>query len=313
MTPADEAVAALAARQYGAFNRAQAFAAGVSGRMIDRRLQHGDWVRLDHGVYGLAHSRGTWLRQLKVAELGATDAAIAGRAAAALHELAGFRPGRPEICVPLTSTTRGRVARVHRYAGARVTTVKGLRCTTIAQTLFDLAACRVAPWAIERAMDDAILTKRLAVDDLEERLSSYRQARRHGLVLMRALVEERAAEGWTPPESELEARAAQVLAQATPGWVRQHPLPFRVAAAGRVDFALPSARLLVEADGRRWHARVDAFDRDRWRDNEATAAGWRVLRFTWVHLTAAPDDCVELVRRTLGYSMMTAMSPLATA
>ena len=41
------------------------------------------------------------------------------------------------------------------------------------------------------------------------------------------------------------------------------------------------------------------FDRDRWRDNEAIAAGWRVLRFTWVHLTAAEADVIDVVRRTL--------------
>jgi hypothetical protein len=117
--------------------------------------------------------------------------------------------------------------------------------------------------------------------------------------LLRALIEERGEEAWTPPESELEVVAGRVLQQVCDGWVRQFPLPFRGPAAGRVDFALPPEQLLVEADGRRWHTRVEDFDRDRWRDNEATAAGWRVLRFTWVHLTTTPDSVVDLVRRTL--------------
>jgi hypothetical protein len=299
VTEADRRIATLAARQYNVFNRDQAFRLGASGRLMAARVRSGDWLLLDASVFGFPGSPGTWHRQLKIAELGTRDAAVAGRSAAVLHDLSGFRPTRPEICVPLTTRAVSRFATAHRYAGAGVTVVDGFRCTTIAQTLFDLAACGVGPWAIERAMDDAILGRRLQVADLEERLDAYRTARRHGAVLMRALIEERREDGWTPPESELEAVAAQVLARACPGWVRQHPLPFCGPAYGRVDFALPEQRLVVEADSRRWHARVADFDRDRWRDNEAVAAGWRVLRFTWVHLTAAADDVVALVRRTL--------------
>ena len=299
VTEADRRIAELAARQHGVFSHDQAFRLGASSRLMATRAREGDWLRFDGRVFGLPGFRGSWHRQLKIAELGSRDAAVASRSAAVLHHLTGFKPWRPEIWVPLTTRSVSRYAVVHRYAGAQLTQVEGFRCTTIAQTLFDLAACRVAAWAIERAMDDAILGNRLTVAALDERLASYAMSRRHGLVLMRAFVEERREEGWVPPESELEALAARVLARATPGWVRQHPLPFRGAAAGRVDFALPGARLLVEADGRRWHARVQDFDRDRWRDNEATAAGWRVLRFTWAHLTAVPDEVVALVRRTL--------------
>jgi len=298
LTQADQVLAVLAARQHGVFNRDQAFAAGASERLIDRRLAEGVWLRFDTNVYGFPHAAGTWQRQLKIAELGMRDAAIAGRSAAVLHDLTGFRPGRPEIAIPLTTRSRSRVAIVHRYAGATTTTVRGFRVTTIPQTLFDLAA-RVPPWVLERAMDDAIAAGRLALADLEERLAFYRGSRRHGMVLVRALILERREDGWTPPQSELEAVAARVLERACSGWVRQFPAPFRAPAGARVDFALPGERLIVEADGRRWHARVADFERDRWRDNEAAAAGWRVLRFTWVHLTATPDAVVDLVRRTL--------------
>jgi hypothetical protein len=299
LTDVDRRLADVAARQHGVFNRDQAFTAGASDRFIRRRLAEGAWVRLDTCVYGTPHAPGTWLRQLKIAELGAKDAAIAGRAAAALHGLTGFRPSRPEIAVPLTTRSRSTLADVHRYAGARTTTVKGFRVTTIAQTLFDIAARRTDPWRLERAMDDALLAGHLILEELEERLVNYRGAHRHGVALMRVFILERREDGWTPPESELEAKAARVLAKACDGWVRQYPLPFRGPIGGRVDFALPSQRLIVEADGRRWHARVADFDRDRWRDNEAVAEGWRVLRLTWAHLEAAEQDVIRLVRRTL--------------
>lgn len=299
VTPADAAIVDLAARQHGVFSRDQAFAAGASERLITRRLAAGDWLRLDRGVYGLRGSRGTWLRQLKIAELGTREAAIAGRAGAALQDLTGFRPCRPEIAVPLTVTSRSAVAVVHRYAGAKVETVKGFRCTTVAQTLFDLASTRTPLLVLERAMDDALVGGRLVVPDLEERLAALHGSHRHGLVVMRAFVEERREDAWTPPESELERVAAAVLGRVTSGWTRQYRAPWAPGGSSRVDFALPRERLIVEADGRRWHARVADFDRDRWRDNEAVAAGWRVLRFTWVHLTAAPDDVVALVRRVI--------------
>ncbi|MBA2281381.1 MAG: DUF559 domain-containing protein, partial [Acidimicrobiia bacterium] len=75
--------------------------------------------------------------------------------------------------------------------------------------------------------------------------------------------------------------------------------PWRQDAPQRLDLLVPERKLIIEADGRRWHTRVADFDRDRWRDNEALAHGYGTLRFTWVHLTCAPDDVASLVLRTL--------------
>jgi very-short-patch-repair endonuclease len=84
-----------------------------------------------------------------------------------------------------------------------------------------------------------------------------------------------------------------------PRIVRQAPFPWRSARPGRVDVLLPDHRLIIEADGRRWHARHADFDRDRWRDNEAVAHGHRVMRFTWVHLHDLPEDVLDLINRTI--------------
>jgi very-short-patch-repair endonuclease len=66
-----------------------------------------------------------------------------------------------------------------------------------------------------------------------------------------------------------------------------------------IDLLLPAHRLIIEADGRRWHTRVQDFDKDRWRDNEAVAHGYRVLHFTWVHLRDLADDVLDVVDRTI--------------
>ena len=39
--------------------------------------------------------------------------------------------------------------------------------------------------------------------------------------------------------------------------------------------------LILESDGRRWHARVADFDRDAWRDMQAAVLGYRVLRWSY--------------------------------
>jgi hypothetical protein len=298
-TDIDRRIEALAGKQFGAFSRQQAFDLGASERFVQRRLASRDWLRPVAAVLVLAHSAGTWKRQCKVAELSVDDSGLAGLAAAALHVLTGFRPGHVELAVPVNSFCTHPFATLHRYAGAEFTVVEGMRVTTIAQTLFDLSA-RVSPWRIERAMDDALLSKRLLVAELEERLRFYGGSRRPGLPRIRPLVQERLEDGWTPPESELEAMLLHVLdgLAGTGPIVRQAPLPWRTAQPGRVDVLLPAHRLIVEADGRRWHTRVDDFDRDKWRDNEATAHGYGVLHFTWVHLRDLADDVADVILRT---------------
>ena len=299
-TEIDQRIGALAARQFGVFSRQQAFDLGASERFVKRRLQDKDWLRPVPAVYALLQSAGTWKRQCKIAELSIDDAAIAGLAAAALHELPGFRAGRVEVLAPVNSYCSHPFATVHRYAGAALTVVDGIRVTTIAQTLFDVAP-RINVWRLERAIDDSLLGKRITVADLDERLAFYSGARRPGLPRIRPLVLERRSAAWAPPESELEAMLAAVLGRlpTAPKVLRQAALPWRSSAPGRVDFLLPDHRIIVEADGRRWHARYEGFDRDRWRDNEAVAHGYAVLRFTWVHLTELADDVVDVINRTI--------------
>jgi hypothetical protein len=299
-TEIDRRIDALAARQFGVFSRQQAFALGASERFVKRRLQDKHWLRPVPAVYVLAHSSGTWTRQCKIGELSVDAAAIAGFAAAALHGLPGFRPGRVELLVPVNSYCTHPFATLHRYAGAALTVVDGIRVTTIPQTLFDLAP-RSNVWRLERAMDDSLLRKRIAVADLDERLRFYAGSRRPGLPRIRPLVLERLDDGWTPPESELEALLAVVLGRipSAPRVIRQAVFPWRAAQNGRVDFLLPDHRLILEADGRRWHARYESFDRDRWRDNEAVAHGYRVLRFTWVHLNDLAEDVLDVITRTI--------------
>ena len=68
---------------------------------------------------------------------------------------------------------------------------------------------------------------------------------------------------------------------------------------GRVDFAWPTRRLVVETDGFAFHADRASYRDDRRRSNALLLAGWRVLRFSWEDVVDRPDEVVATVRAAL--------------
>ena len=292
----DQRIERLARRQCGAFSLSQVRAAGGDDHAVGHRLSLGRWVRLAPAVLALAAAPGTFERQCWAAVLGEPVAAVGGLAAAPVLGFQGFRPGRPEIVVPPGGNARSPLALVHRYDGAAITAVRGLNVTTRAQTLFDIAS-RLSVLRLESTIDDEVLRGRLTIDELEERLAAYEGTRRAGLPLIRSAIEARRADGWVPPASELERRGDRVLRRlrGRPTIVAEASFPWLRRGVGRVDRYLPEAGILVEFDGRRWHARLGDFDADRWRDNQATAAGLVTLRFTWTHLTTRPAEVLSII------------------
>src|SRR5436190_11930568 len=303
----DRAIERLARTQHEAFNRTQARALGFTDRMIQYRIDIGCWIQLAPGIYALASAPPTWKRQYKAAELTHPDAAIAALAAGKLHALEGFRTTGAEIVVPYTSKTRSPIAKVHRGHDVPVTVVDGIRVTTVAQTLLDCLR-RVPLDKLERAMDASLLTGAVTVAELDERRRALDHARRPSISTWRALVDERLEEGWRPPESDLETALWNVLKRlpSEPHLVRQAVMPWWTRGEGRVDVLAPDWRLILEADGRRWHARVRDFDADRWRDNVASAHGYRVLRFTYTHLTKRPTEAASIVEASASWRVTAA-------
>src|SRR5439155_12396545 len=126
------------------------------------------------------------------------------------------------------------------------------------------------------------------------------EGRRPGLPVLRLLIEERRAGAPAPPVSELERLGDRVLRRlsGSPVIIREASFPWLDRGNGRVDRYLPGEGIIVEYDGRRWHARVESFEKDRWRDNQAVAAGLSVLRFTWAHVTLRPRDVLAVIEQT---------------
>jgi len=68
----------------------------------------------------------------------------------------------------------------------------------------------------------------------------------------------------------------------------------------RLDFAYPGHKVLIEVDGRRYHAARRRQKNDMRRDNVMNVRGWTVLRFTWEDVVNDPEYVLDLVRQALG-------------
>lgn len=299
MRSIDTIASRLARRQEGVFSRVQLGRRGVSPDAINRRLRSGTWIGFVPGVYGFPSHDGTWLRQVWIAILAHEGSAAAHETAAALRKWEGFGDGPIHLVLPPGTNARSSVARIHRYEGAKIGLVRGIPATTNAQTAVDLCGSASAA-KVEPAIDRLILTGTLSVDELDERDRFYEHTRRTGHPFFRGLVAERREDAWRPSESALAdvlRRLVRRLGEVDVDW--EPSLPWRPSTGERVDALVRSAGVILESDGRTWHARLRDFDRDRWRDNEAAAHGLVVLRFTFVHLQHRFEECLGLTSETI--------------
>jgi very-short-patch-repair endonuclease len=296
----ERALAEVAGPQHLVFPRQQALAAGFSPSTLKRRVATGRWRRQGRRVYTFGGLTLTWRGRVSAAVLDHPRAAASHRTAAALFGVPGFPPAPIDL-----SVWRGGV---HRHAGAtlhetswlpddHLRVVDGIRCTTLARTIFDLAGTE-RPGRVGRALDNSTNHLGLEVEQLEDVLAAMGRRGRPGTALIRELLDAR-GEGYVATESELEDLLLEVLRE------RGVPLPRRQVhvggdrLVGRVDFAYVPEALIIEADGRRYHTAKLDLDADRARDNELMAAGWRVLRVTWDDLVHRPDRVATMVRTAL--------------
>ncbi len=266
--------------------------------MVERRVEGGGWIRLASGIYALASSPPGWERQLAAAILSRPESLVSGSSAAHLHGFTGFRQGRPVVMVPIDGNARSPIARVIRsrhFAEIEATRVKGFLATSPAETVVTLAG-EIGPHTLEQLVDDCLASKLIEVESLMTTVAARTGQR--GIPVLRRLVEERSADAYQPPTSELERLLYRLLDHPRlPVVTRQFPFPLEVVPM-TVDAYIPVWRLIVEADGRRWHTRKADFERDRLRDNLATSNGVATLRFSYQMLTRQPDQCLQTVLDT---------------
>jgi hypothetical protein len=258
------------------------------------------WTRIKPGTF--------LLPGFAVTPEGLLAAATAALPAVVSHQAAGERYAMPVpsglvvVTVPVRSTNRFPDVVVHQstdLAPDFVTVVNGLPTTTAARTVIDLASVLRRP-RLGRVVEHCLISRIVTWNEL---VGTFRSLARRGKPGVQALrdVLESLGPGLAMAESRLELELIRLLVAAgLPEPQLQYPLPWRTVVAGRIDLAYVSIRVIIEADGRRWHTQLERFEQDRRRDNLATLAGWRVLRFTWEDLTKRPHEIVAQVRAALG-------------
>lgn len=76
------------------------------------------------------------------------------------------------------------------------------------------------------------------------------------------------------------------------GWMLplayQHPV---LDGKYRLDFAFPGRKIAIELDGYEWHSSRTQFTKDRQRQRELEADGWRFIRFSGQEIVKDADEC----------------------
>jgi hypothetical protein len=299
----DRDVAEIARHQYGLITTAQLRGLPLSESSIAQRLAAGRLHRRFRGVYSVGHERlmrqGEWLAAVLAS---GPTAALSHRSAS--HHLELIRES-PKSFVEVTASTRGRRAQagVRLYETTRLppdqfTTYKGIRTTSPARTIADLAA--VAPKRqVERAIGRAEILYFLGVSELLD-AARYRK----GAPAIRAIIGE---PGTTMTRSRLEDDFLSLIASAGLAAPRANE---RIAGM-EVDFVWERQKLIVETDGDENHLARSARHRDRKRDAKLTALGYTVLRFGHEQVVGRPGEVTAAVWSALTGSAAKA-SPEAT-
>lgn len=290
-----------ARRRHGVFSVEEVHRAGGDRWLIGRRVRSGRWERLSSRVLGIPGSPETLRRNLTAAQLHDPVAVGSHTAAAALHRFILVPRPRPEVTSDYAGKQRSPFAAVHvsiDLTDDDVVEVDGLRVTSIARTAADLLTVRSRP-RVERIVDDLLSGGRLTLDELKATHDRYARGGRPTTVAMREIIAARGP-GWIAPGSVLEAEALDLIrAAGLPEPDRQYQLPGWGDGPALADLAWPAWRVIVELDGRRWHARDAAHQIDRERDNAVVLAGWSPFRFTAAHVRDRPGYVTTTLRRAL--------------
>lgn len=271
----------VGAAQHGVAARAQLPGRGVGPHVIDRLVRTARLIVLRRGLYQIGP-----LPMERAAEYSAVlacgpEGRLSHVSAAALRRLLDNTGTRRPVEVTMPRRRRRRIegVRIHRVRDllpAEVTTVDGIPVTTPARTLLDIVG-RLTEREVEQALAKALRLSLVTRQEMDRMLD--RHPRHRGAPLLRQLLHAEGGPSFT--RSEGEEKLLEITRTA------RLPRPeLNVGVLGHeVDFLWRSERVAAEVDGYAFHASARSFASDRQRDAELTAAGYRVLRFTWADLT----------------------------
>jgi hypothetical protein len=285
----------VAARCGGICTAGQAGELGISRRQLSDAVAMGLLARLHPGIYWIGAGSPP-----AAARIHAAVAAV-GSTAVASHESALFLAGidgvpfHPAVTVPPGGRANQAGIRVHRFgdlAPSHRRVVGGIPTTTLERAMVDIVSV-VSTSRAEWLFDRLTIVERRTTPARIAR--TFRQCNRRGRPRVGTLVALLGAHqpGVAVPRSSLERRVdGLILRSGLPSPAHEHPLPTDGRPEGCVDRAWIDARIILEIDGRPWHARERDMARDRRRDRMAAAQGWVVLRVLDEEVASLPDEVI---------------------
>jgi hypothetical protein len=298
----DGELAAVASKQDGVISLAQLQASGISQRAASHRAEVDRLHRIHRGVYAVGHEaigqRGPLLAAVLACGPGS---AISHLSAAALWGMRDPAPLIIDVIVPCETGRKvdGIRARRCRYPTPDELTARdGIPCTTPSRTLVDLAGT-LGQTSLRRVVEQAAVVSLLDIAALDVAMAQARG--RRGIPALRVIVA-----SWRSEDEELPLLRSLLEARVLPALVETGvPRPrcnAKLTIDGErleVDLLWEKERLVIETDGEETHRTRAAFQRDRWRDQVMTAAGYRVARVTWRQLEDEPDAIVARIVQML--------------
>jgi very-short-patch-repair endonuclease len=203
------------------------------------------------------------------------DAALSHGSAAALWRIIPRWPATTHVTTPVDRRHPG--IHVHRSPHADATIHYGIRVTTPARTLVDLADV-LTPKKLTRALNEAQVQRLITAKELTTLFTRYPGRRTSQLTPERGAT-----------RSDLEDDFVRFL--------KRYKLPLpefnQTIATHEVDAIYRDEHLVIELDSRQFHSTPRAFEQDRDRDADLLNAGFPTIRITHHRLKERGADEAE--------------------
>jgi hypothetical protein len=304
MTREDAEIQQIARRQHGMISWGDVRGVGLRRRQIWRRVHSGEWVRELPDVWRLNWAEPTWMQKVWSASLrGGANAVISHRAAAWLWELDGVKLDAVDLSTPhrIHSTVNWFVPhRVASISSKMRRMRKGIQLTSPARTLVDVARF-VGRDALQRMIEDACRRRIASVGELQRVLQLMPERGKAGTGRLSRLILEGIWEHGA--QSELEYQAMRLFSEfGLPRPRRSYEVFEEDRWLAEVDFAWPKAKVIVEAEGFKFHSGRKDWADDIARYNSLVLHGWTVLRLTMDHFADGGEAFARSLKRALAAS-----------
>jgi very-short-patch-repair endonuclease len=290
----------VASRQLGLVTREQLRYVGFSDNAVSKAFKRGWLHPVFNGVYAVGHGYLTPHARLLAATLACGRGSVISHGTAAW--LLGLLDWHPEAIDVIASVEAGRkIPGIRRRfvavpVGGEVWRRGGVPVTSPARTIVDFAGIS-DDRGLAEVIEQAAVLRLLDVAAIDQVLDGPR--RRGTRRLLRVIEPWRRYRPGIKIRSRMEAKLLPLLTEAA------LPVPetnarIRVGATTyEVDFLWRGRKVVVEADGGRFHDNPAAGRRDSDRNRALTAAGYRIPRLGWEDLRDRREETMREIASLL--------------